>query len=265
MGKVDFADGRMRLYPGQVARIEINAPAKRNAMSQAMWKALIEICGRIEEQPDARVVLLSAAQGEGPVFSAGADISEFEEVYGTPEATRAYNALVRAAQERLRELPLPTIAVIRGACVGGGCGVALACDLRFADETACFAITPSKLGLAYSPQDTLQVMERIGPARTKDLLFSARLMDADEAKATGLIDRLVPAGDLEAEATAYAQGLTGLSAGSIQAAKAIINGLVGPEPADRDALQATFEACFESDDFIEGRRAFLERRKPEFK
>lgn len=260
-----FADGGVLLHKAPIARIELNAPARRNAMSRAMWEALIEICDVIAADDTIRVVLLTAAAGEGkPAFCAGANISEFEAVYATEETTRAYNGLVRRAQARLRALPRPVIAVIRGACVGGGCGLALAADLRFADTTVRMGITPTKLGLAYSPEDTMQLLEKVGPARAKDLLFSARLMDAEEARDCGLIDRLTPPEALDTAVEDYATSLAALSAGSIRAAKAIINGLTGPGQPDMDTLRAIFEASFASADFAEGRAAFLDRRAPDF-
>ena len=212
-----------------------------------------------------RVVLLTAAgDGQKNAFCAGADISEFEEVYATPESTADYNRLVRLAQSRLRALPRPVLAGISGACVGGGCGLALAADLRFADHTVRMGITPTKLGLAYSPEDTMQLIDKVGSTMAKDLLFSARLVDGTEALSIGLIDRLVAPEDLEDQLMDYARQLAGLSMQSIRAAKSIINGLTGPEHADMDALRRTFEATFEGEDFQEGRQAFLERRTPRF-
>lgn len=265
MSTLPFADGRVLLHKAAIARIELNVPEKRNALNRAMWEALIGICDLIAADDTIRVVLLTAARGEGKTaFSAGADISEFEAVYASEETTRAYNGLVRTAQARIRALPRPVIAVISGACVGGGCGLALATDLRFADTTVRMGITPTKLGLAYSPEDTMQLLEKVGPAKAKDLLFSARLMDGTEALECGLIDRLLAPGDLDAAVTDYAETLARLSAGSIRAAKTIINGLTDPGHPDMDALRAIFEATFSSADFDEGRAAFLERRAPKF-
>lgn len=259
MDPVTFAHGALLLVPGRIARIVINAPARKNALSRDMWAAFPAICDRIAADDGIRVVLLTAAPG---AFSAGADITEFAEVYASPDSTQAYNAGVRLAQARLRDLPRPVIAVIGGACVGGGCGLALAADLRFAATEARFAITPARLGLAYSPADTAQLVEKIGAARAKDMLFSGRFIAAPEALAWGLIDQMLPAAALEAEALAYAEELAGLSGVTQRAAKAIVNGL---SPAHTDpALQALFEESFASNDFREGLDAFGERRKPDF-
>ena len=261
---IPFADGRLILHPGRVTRVEINAPDRRNAMSRAMWLAIPSICDAIESDHSSRAVLLTGADEVGATFSAGADITEFEEVYATREATSTYNAMVRQAQARLRVLDRPVIAVVAGACVGGGCGLALAADLRFAAPEARFGITAARLGLGYSPEDTAQLVEKVGPARAKDLLFSARLIGADEALAIGLIERILPAASLLKEGTDYAEGLAELSAFSIRMTKAAINRLVSPDEAVCAALNATFVAGFEGPDFKEGRTAFLNRKKPVF-
>ena len=156
------------------------------------------------------------------------------------------------------------IAVITGACVGGGCGLALACDLRFAAPEARFGVTPARLGLAYSFEDTIQLVEKVGPARAKDILFSARLIPAMEALEIGLIERVVPAAALETIATTYAEGLADLSPAAILAAKRMVNAVVAPAPGAYKAGQHIIDAVFESTDFIEGRTAFLERRPPRF-
>jgi enoyl-CoA hydratase/carnithine racemase len=262
---IPFADGRLILHPGRVARIEIAAPDRRNALSRAMWQAIPLICDAIETDPDMRAVVLTGAAEVGATFSAGADITEFEEVYATAQATNAYNAMVRLAQARLRALDRPVIAVVAGACVGGGCGLALAADLRFAAPEARFGITAARLGLGYSPEDTAQLVEKIGPARAKDLLFSARLIAADEALAIGLIERIFPADALLTQATRYAQDLADLSAFSIRATKITIDRLVAADPAVCAGLHEMFVAGFEGPDFKEGRTAFMNRKKPVFK
>ena len=260
-----FADGRLILHPGPIARIEINAPDRRNAMSRAMWQAIPLICDAIEGDVGTRVVLFTGSPRAGGTFSAGADITEFDEVYATPDTTAAYNAMVRLAQVRLRNLDRPVIAVIAGPCVGGGCGLALAADLRFAAPEARFGITAARLGIGYSPEDTAQLVEKVGPARAKDLLFSARLISAEEALAIGLIERIVPASDLLKQATDYATALAELSGLSIRTTKAAINRLTAPDQAVCAALQEAFVASFSGADFKEGCRAFAARTKPEFR
>jgi enoyl-CoA hydratase/carnithine racemase len=265
MAILEFADGRLRLDCSRVARIEINAPERRNAISRAMWEAMPVICERIASEEEIRAVLLAASPDAGGIFSAGADIGEFEAVYGDLASTRAYNSSVRLAQQALRTLPRPVIAVIGGACVGGGCGLALAADLRFASGDARFAITPARLGIAYSPQDTAQLIEKVGPARAKDILFSGRMLSAEEALFLGLVDRVLDPAELETAANAYAEEVAKLSQESVRTAKAIVNRLSEPDAETCRELHAMFEASFSGPDFAEGRKAFLEKRSPEFR
>lgn len=254
-----FAAGRLRLEPGRVARLTLASPASRNAMSRAMWEAMPAICDRVAADPAIRVLILA---GEGGTFCAGADIGEFEATYATPGSTAAYNALVRQAQARLRALEKPTVAAIAGACFGGGCGLALACDLRLAAQDARFAITPAKLGIAYSAADTRQLVAAVGEAVARDMLLTARTLDAPEALRVGLVGRLVPPPDLDAAAQATAEALATLSPASQAATKAILNAL-GDPPARPD-LDALFASLFDGPDFREGTRAFLAKRPPEF-
>jgi enoyl-CoA hydratase/carnithine racemase len=258
-----WADGRLTLKAGPIATLTLDSPATRNALSQSMWTALPLIADRIAQDDSIRAVIVT---GAGGVFSAGADISEFEQVYATKASAAAYNATVRAGQAAIRHIPQPVIAMIHGPCVGGGCGLSLSCDLRFAGAGAVFAITPAKLGIAYSPADTAQLVEKVGVARAKDILFSARRLTADEALSIGLIDRLCPDEALQDTVTAYATDLADLSPASLRATKSIVNSL-SPLPGETNgtrALDQTFAALFTGPDFAEGRSAFLERRKPAF-
>jgi enoyl-CoA hydratase/carnithine racemase len=253
-----YADGRLLLSPGRIARLTLNAPASKNAISRAMWQALPDIAAFLTDS-DTRVLIVT---GGGGAFSAGADISEFESIYATPGSAAAANATVRAGQQAIRDIPFPVIAMIEGACVGGGCGLALSCDLRFATDSAFFAITPARLGIAYSAADTWALMEKVGPARAKDILFSARRLPASEALSIGLIDRVLPPDTLASETDAYAAVLAELSPASHRMTKATINAL--STPPDAVHLTAAFEALFTGPDFAEGRRAFLDKRKPAF-
>lgn len=260
---IEFADGGLRLQTGPIATLELNAPERRNAMSMAMWAGIRDIVRAVEADATVRALLLRGAGGKA--FCGGAHIGEFDKVYATEESTRAYNEIVRAAQADLRALARPTIAVIEGACVGGGCGIALSCDLRFASDDARFAITPAKLGLAYSYADTAQLVEKVGPARAKDILFSGRLIGAPEALRIGLIDRLAPAGELDALSRAYAETLSALSQTSIRTAKRMINRLADFAAKPAPDMDALFSEAFAGPDFREGYRAFLEKRAPRFR
>lgn len=260
-----YADGCLRVVMGRVTVVELNAPSRKNAINRAMWAAIPEICSIIAGDDGVRAVILRGAVDVGvPVFSAGADIGEFAQVYATAESTAAYNALVRAAQAAVRDLPRPAIAEVAGACVGGGCGLALSCDLRFASDAAVFGVTPARLGIGYSVEDTAALVDKVGPSRAKDILFSGRLLTASEAFAVGLVDRVVAPDALGATTADYAELLAGLSPESIQVAKAVINRLVVPDGGNMTALRARIAATFAGKDFKEGRAAFLERRPPRF-
>lgn len=251
---VTYAEGGLLLEPGEIARLTLDRPDRRNAMTAAMWAAIPEICDRVAGD-GSRVLIVTGAGDKA--FCAGADISEFATVYGTPEATAAYNGDVRMAQAHLRDLACPTIAEVRGVCYGGGCGLALACDFRVATADASFAITPSKLGLAYSPADTWQLIEKVGMPRAKDLLLTGRAVTAAEALDIGLIDRI------DDNASALSDHLANLAPSALSAIKAICNGL--SDPALSNDLQATFEATFAGSEFREGYNAFLDKRRPNFR
>ena len=254
---LEFAEYGLLLESGRVSRLLLNRPERRNAMTAAMWAALPEVCDHLTPA-ETRVLIVSGA-GDA-AFCAGADISEFETVYATADATARYNHSVRDAQARLRALRFPTIAEVSGACYGGGCGLALACDFRVAGPDATFAITPARLGLAYSPADTWQLIEKVGMPRARDLLLTGRAVGADEALAIGLVDRLEE--DAAAAAGALANHLAGLAPAALAAIKTICNGL--SEPPDAPDLQQVFEETFAGAEFREGYRAFLEKRRPDF-
>ena len=153
---------------GALATITLNQPAKRNAVSAAMWQALPSLVAEVEQDRELCVLIVRGASG---AFCAGADISEFPDVYATPESTACYNNDVREAQMTLAALSKPTIAAIDGVCVGGGCGIALCCDIRIAARGSRFGITPSRLGIAYSFADTKRLVDTVGPAHAKHILF----------------------------------------------------------------------------------------------
>lgn len=261
--KDSYADGKLLVRrDGPVATVELNQPERRNALAEAMWRALPKVAADLAAEPGIHAVRFRGAGGAA--FSAGADISEFGRVYGDPASTAAYNKAVRDGQAAIRYLDLPTIAEIRGACVGGGLGLALACDLRFAADDARFAITPAKLGLAYSFEDTQQLVEKVGPARAKDMLFTGRLLPAAEALAIGLIDRIEPVSDLTANTDAYCALLGQASGASISVLKQTINTIAdGATDAPVDLVDR-FEALFHGPHFKEGYRAFLAKRRPRF-
>src|SRR3954470_5920361 len=179
---------------GHVARLTIDRPDKRNAMTAVMWAALPGVLGGLAEDPGVRVLVVT---GAGPSFCAGADISD---LLGGPDPADPMAAVRRDnldAQAALRDFPKPTVAMIRGHCIGGGVELAASCDLRFADPTAVFGVTPAKVGIVYTPSSTKALIDLVGPAMTKYLLFSGDLIDAGTALRAGLVDRLVTADALE--------------------------------------------------------------------
>lgn len=247
---------------GAAVHVVINRPRKRNALTAEIWRAIPAIMRRLGEDPAVKLVVLRGAGAAA--FSAGADIGEFPTVYGNEDAARAYNGEVRAAQLAVERLEKPTLALVFGVCVGGGCGLALACDLRFAAEDARFGITPSKLGTAYSVPDTRRLVALVGPSRAKDILFSGRLLAAPEAAAIGMVDRLAPAAELETVAADYAKTLLANSHQSLVIAKTIVNAVAGIDARPEAELGRLFEASFRSRDFQEGFAAFTAKRRPRF-
>jgi enoyl-CoA hydratase/carnithine racemase len=241
-----------------LARLRLNVLERRNAMSLAMWRAMPGLCAEIEARADARVVILEGAGGH---FCAGADISEFDEVYRDAAATRDYLDAIEECLRALIAVDRPTIAKMEGSAVGGGLALATGCDLRFASEDAHLAVPPAKLGLLYGPVETRRLVELIGPARTKDLLFSGRKVETAEALAFGLIDRRAPPSELHGAVETYARDLAALSQTSIRGAKRMVE--AGLRGADAD-LRALVEAAASGADFREGRAAFTARRRPKF-
>lgn len=246
---------------GNAAHLVLNRPEKRNALNEVMWRAIPDLLA--EAQADNTVRLL-VVRGAGGAFAAGADISEFEEVYATAERAADYSRAIAAALDGLASFPKPTLAMIEGACVGGGCGLALACDLRFAAEGARFGITPGKLGLVYTLNDTRRLVNAVGLPAAKDILFTGRLLDADEALRLGLINRLVPAETLVAEVEAYGTLIATASPRSARVTKQLMALIEAGQSEDDDATRALFLEAFASADFQEGYRAFLEKRAPRF-
>jgi len=261
MAMTTFADGAIELTLGRIAHLTLNRPHVANAVNAAMWKALPEACAAVAAAREARVLVIS---GNGRNFCAGADISEFEAVYASDESAERYNENYRGAEDAIRRLPIPVIAQVRGACVGGGLGLALSADFRFADPSVRIAVTASRLGIAYSAEDAARIIEKVGPVNAKDMLYSARTIHADEAQSWGLLDRVVPAWELPAAVEAYAVVLAARSRASLSATKTIIDSLMAPDPERCAELRPVYSALFRQPDLVEGRKAFLEKREPRF-
>jgi enoyl-CoA hydratase/carnithine racemase len=249
------------LFEPPFARIILNRPERRNAITRAMWRALPAIRAGIEAREDLLVALV---EGEGAHFSAGADIAELGEVYRDAAATRDYGDAVQDGLKALMRLDRPTLAIIRGVAVGGGLGLALACDLRFCAADAHLAVTPAKLGLVYGHAETRRLAELVGPSRAKDLLFTARRIETDEALAIGLIDRRIETA-LQETALGYARGLAELSQASIRGCKRTVDAVAAGMSEETPAYRALTEAAALGPDFAEGRAAFAEKRAPRFR
>ncbi len=245
---------------GAVAVLTIDRPDKRNAMTAQMWADLPGLLGAIAGDPAVRVLVVT---GAGPSFCAGADISDL--LGGTdpddPMAdVRRHNL---AAQAALRTFPKPTVAMIRGHCIGGGVEIATSCDLRFTDPTGTFGVTPAKVGIVYTPASTKTLIDLVGPATTKYLLLSGELIDAETALRTGLVDRLVASAQLEAEVLRFTEVLASRSALTQRSTKEVVAALCSGQ--DADALAgAWYRQTVGSGELAEGVAAFAERRAPRF-
>ncbi|GHF26896.1 enoyl-CoA hydratase [Streptomyces mashuensis] len=236
---------------GTTATIRISHPGKRNAMTNAMWRQLPTLLDRCAADPAVRVLVLT---GEGGTFCAGADITAL-----TPDGGGAPRDLAVAAEEALAAFPKPTLAAVRGSCVGGGCQLAVACDLRFAAEGARFGVTPARLGIVYPASSTRRLVELVGPATAKYLLFSAELVGTDRALRTGLVDEVWPDAELDGRVAEFARLLASRSQLTQAAAKEFAAGPASPERVTHWSEQARTGA-----DTAEGVAAFLQRRQPRF-
>lgn len=245
-----------------VARVTLNRPDKRNAVSAAMWHELLALASRLPSTPGVKAVLLAGAGTQA--FSAGADIAEMQQNLQHPERMREMQQVVQDAQEAWAAMPLPTIAVIRGACTGGGCGLALCCDLRLATPDAFFAIPPARLGLAYSLADTKRLYDLVGPSRAKEILFTARRVDAAEALALGLVNEVLAADRIDLQALALAARIGANAPNSVRAAKTVVNMISAGTATETAESRRHYDESFSSPEFLEGARAFLEKREPRF-
>ena len=249
---------------GPIGRIVFNKPAKHNATSSDMWEAIPVILDDFEKDPAIRVVVVTGAGDKA--FVSGADISEFETARSTPEQVKRYEEIGELANARLTKCSKPTIARIRGYCVGGGLAVSLTCDIRIASENSRFAVPAAKLGLGYRAGGIKTLMNVVGPAYAKEIFYTGRLFDAQEALQMGLLNRVVPDAELDSYVHNYCKLIGQNAPLTMHAAKRTIEELTRLDgKADLARSAALVRECFESEDYIEGRRAFMEKRKPVFK
>ncbi len=235
---------------GPVATVVIRNPDRRNAMTPAMWRQLPVLLDGLEADPTVRALVLTGADG---TFCAGADLG------GLDELLTGDLAIAVAAEERLAAFAKPTVAAIRGACVGGGCQLAVACDLRIAAEDARFGVPPARLGLVYPPPTTRRLARLIGPAAAKHLLFTGDLVDAGRALRVGLVDEVLPGGELAARIGGLTGTIAERSQLSVAAAKEIVD-----DRADDDRIAWWHRQMRDSGEAREGLAAFHERRPPRF-
>ncbi len=245
-----------------LAWITLNRPAKRNAITSAMWQSLPTLAQTIAADDTVKVAIVRGA-GDA-AFSAGADIEEMRAAYTDANALETMQTAVQVGQAAWAELPKPTLALVDGACTGGGCGLALACDLRLATPRSFFAVPPAHLGLVYSLADTARLIAAVGAPRAKEMLFTGRRVSADEALAIGLINAVVPNGELTARGQALATAIAQSAQNSVRAAKRIVDLCVSGTSRETSETRALYAASFTSAEFLEGAQAFLAKRSPKF-
>lgn len=249
---------------GSTLQIQFNNPSRHNALSVDMWEAVVPLLKTAESDDRIRLVVFSGA-GE-KAFVSGADITQFEDLRAAQEAVARYESLAEQALMGIYNFSKPTLACIQGYCIGGGVNVAMSCDIRIASSDSVFAIPAARLGLGYRYSALKNLVDLVGPAMAKDLFFTARRIDANEARNIGLITRVCEAAELPTLQAEYKKALAENAPITVRAGKAIIAEILKASPEiDHDTCRQLIRDCFESEDYSEGRRAFMEKRKPVFR
>ena len=247
-----------------VGRISFDNQDRRNALNYDMWCGIPVILNNFSEDNEVRVIVLSGAGGKA--FSAGADISEFATNRSGENAVAIYDAAVGKATKALTLTKKPIIAQIDGFCIGGGLGVAMTCDLRIAATDSRFSVPAAKLGLGYKLQGLKILVDQVGPAAAKEIFFTARQFNAEEALQMGLVNRILPAENVADYVDDYARTIASNAPLTVLATKTIVDEILkDPNSRDLNLCQQVVDDCFSSDDYQEGRQAFMEKRKPNFK
>lgn len=249
---------------GAIARIVFNQPEKRNAVSLEMWEAVEAALDKFATDDSVRILILSGAGGKA--FVSGADISKFESERASAEGVAHYNAATKRVYDKVDGFPKPVIAQINGYCVGGGVALAVCCDLRICGESSKFAIPAAKLGLGYAFPGISRLSALVGPSFTKEIFFTAGRFEAEDARIMGLVNRVVPDEEVESFCLEYAKTIAANAPLTVNSVKFITNQTVLPESQrDLEKCDDLVTACFASEDYVEGRRAFMEKRTPDFK
>jgi enoyl-CoA hydratase/carnithine racemase len=248
---------------GRVGTLIFNNPERHNAVSLEMWQAAERVLEDFATDDGVRVVVLAGAGGKA--FVSGADISKFESERASEDAVKRYNETIDRIYAAIDAFAKPTVAMIQGYCIGGGLNLALCCDIRIATDTARFALPAAKLGLGYGYGGIKRFIDAVGPAFTKEIFFTARQFDAAEAAAMGLVNRIVAGDKIEAYVRDMGETIAGNAPLTVGAVKFIV-GEATKDGAARDLARcdALVKQCFASADYVEGRRAFMEKRKPAF-
>jgi enoyl-CoA hydratase/carnithine racemase len=250
-------------HDGPVARISIDNPDRYNAMSLSMWNELGDTVAALDQDANVRVLLL---RGTGErAFVSGADISQFESQRNNPDNNARYNAAIEYAQLGLTNCSKPVVACIHGVCMGGGIGLALSCDLRYSAKNARFRMPAARIGLGYGFKGVSRMIDVIGAPRTAEIFYTARIFDGTEAQRIGLVHQAYDATELDAAVEEVLQQIAANAPLTIHAAKqAIKQALTDPDLRDLESVEKAVKACFDSADYIEGRRAFMEKRTAKF-
>ena len=248
---------------GSTLHIRFSNPEKHNALSVDMWEAVPPLLALARDDDRVRLVVFSGAGGKA--FVSGADISQFADMRAAREAVSRYEAMAEQTLTGIHDFPKPTLACIRGYCIGGGVNVAIACDMRIASTDSVFAIPAARLGLGYRFSAMKNLVDLIGPGAAKDLFFTARRIDAAEAKSLGLVSRICAPDALDELLSQYTSALADNAPLTVAAGKAITREILKASPDLDTALCASLiRGCFDSDDYTQGRTAFMQKRKPVF-
>ena len=260
-----YADGKILAgVINNTGHLVINNPERHNAVSLAMYEAAANIVEEMAENEDARLLVIRGAGGKA--FASGADISKFESERSSEEQVAIYSAASARFYQAVVAFPKPTIAMITGYCIGGGMGLATCCDIRICEDKSRFAVPAARLGLGYAWDGVARLSALVGPSMVKQIFFTARQFNAQEAYDMGLVNRVLPAHMLEAYLADYIRRIAENAPMTMASIKAITQDLQKPEQdRDRARIDALVKACFDSEDYIEGRRAFMEKRKPQFR